>query len=1403
MGIGHSLGVMRLALLPFVVWTGNAETEKAALPEVGVTFKTDDAFLQKLYDAADQTERGNIQPFMAGRDALIEGGGYLAVWAETQPMGGAMYALHNLEVALNNQLIFMDCQRADGRIPGMVVSTALSKKNGLDKDTSRLAPGQVYLTNLNVTASFGHFQGYCFPTPALDVYYLIGRDPAYLERLYKVLEASDAYLWRTRDSNGDGVLELWCGFDNGEDHSVRNFDAPDYWSFDDPPTAEHLPKPEGANLGRWWPCLMRQHRKGLDLDRPKLENVRMPYQSMDVMAWSYEGRRVLAEISAELNNGRESYWRQKADEVQKRLIASLWRPEKSACYDRDKNGQFMDILLHNNLRCMWYRVFTQEMADAFVREHLLNPSEFWTPMPLPSIAANDPMFRNTPDNNWSGQPQGLTYQRAIRALENYGHCAEVSLIGATFLRAVGQTCRFRQQYDPFTGAPDDVPHAKADYGPTALAVLGYIAHMHGIDVVRDRVLWSGLPRDGHVLETAVRWGSRLYALKIAGGQMVGSLNGRERFRCTAGVRVVTDAAGTPLQLVGIAPQTQSVALTIGTATHTCEVDPNTVWTVRPNAAPTLSRRAPFDWPYRPSAFTDAVWIGPAALDGPGAAVNAYTAFRKRIDFRSPPTSAVVRVTADSRYLLWVNGTFVGRGPARCFPRHQSYDDYDMAPFLRTGTNWLAVLVHHYGTGNAVSICTSRAGLLAEGAARFASGETLPIRTDASWEVRGADWFGGWRDAVNRKFVFGGSFGFQEWFDARLEPCGWRSGQGRAGWRPAATVAKADGGAWGGYEPRGLKPMREALLPVKGPMAAFTGANATNVLTAEDLGLLWQQEKLHPLPTVPKTGPDGWVAVEPPPDGFVALTFDLGWDPAAFARIEVRGAKGGEILDSGYGCSMNGEDKTPAVSKNSNDRFIAVAGTNEWQSFSLRGYRFHTVKVRAAHPVGLRVTALGAHHDVNRLGAFECSDAGLNQAWEVSDRTLRAGMLDAFVDNNCREQSQWLHDGCVSALGAWATYGDTGLWRRLLRQTGQSSEQYSDGAVNSTVVAGSLWRLSDYTAVWLASLEQYYAVTGDADTLREMLPYVRGLAMRFTDSGLTADGLFLYPPNAISFLDWTARPWDKRPYNLTLNLLVLRGLRSAGRIAEAVGDQELAGYCRRRDREMTGAVVSRFWSAEQRGWREHAEPSEAVTADVIGKRPSEWLNDIFPNHTLRNPKNLEATVCTRHGNALAVLLQLGTPEQQADAAALVARAFDPQEKAINNGMSPLWTDKIFGALFEGGRDSDAVRLLRGTYGTWAKNGALHWGEGFGPGAYSQTCGSSVNWLLTSYLLGIRPTRAGFAEAVFDPRPGDLRWARGTVVTPHGAIEVSWKREGNGALVGSVRAPSRITVKSRIPITRVER
>src|SRR5215208_3092289 len=65
-------------------------------------------------------------------------------------------------------------------------------------------------------------------------------------------------------------------------------------------------------------------------------------------------------------------------------------------------------------------------------------------------------------------------------------------------------------------------------------------------------------------------------------------------------------------------------------------------------------------------------------------------FRKTFQLSRLPERAPARITADSRYALYVNEQEVFRGPVRSQPRRLYYDLFDLAPYLRIGENVIAV-----------------------------------------------------------------------------------------------------------------------------------------------------------------------------------------------------------------------------------------------------------------------------------------------------------------------------------------------------------------------------------------------------------------------------------------------------------------------------------------------------------------------------------------------------------------------------------------------------------------------------------------------------------------------------------------------------------------------------------------
>lgn len=457
-----------------------------------VVFDIDDASIKRLYDEAERKCLLNIKDF-AGRKVLVEGGGYEKIWLETQPMGGEMYAKRDIEIGLNNQLMFMEHAREDGRIPGSIA-----------------------LEDGKVIPQFNKFQGFCFPAPALNMFYLAEPGEDYLELLYITLERFDEYLWKVRDSDSDGCLESWCKYDTGEDHAMRYMDAPDAWTEEYPPTDCRI----------------------------------VPMASIDVMSYSYSCRETLAIISNILKKDELSLqWRKKADVIKKKIREYLWSEERGTCFDRDKNHFEIPVLYHNTLRAMYWNSIDEHMADAFVKRHLLNPEEFWTRMPLPSVAVNDSMFRNISTNNWSGQSEALTYQRAIRALENFGYDHLIPKLGHCLFDALKDECRFVQQFDPFTGQISRVSlESEMDaYGPAMLSVLEYISRIYGVHREREQLYWGCTTSDESIYEQHV--GEHVYRVENTRTGSRGQIDGREIFETKADVKIITDLQGNILKVI--------------------------------------------------------------------------------------------------------------------------------------------------------------------------------------------------------------------------------------------------------------------------------------------------------------------------------------------------------------------------------------------------------------------------------------------------------------------------------------------------------------------------------------------------------------------------------------------------------------------------------------------------------------------------------------------------------------------------------------------------------------------------------------------------------------------------------------------------------------------------------------
>ena len=72
-------------------------------------------------------------------------------------------------------------------------------------------------------------------------------------------------------------------------------------------------------------------------------------------------------------------------------------------------------------------------------------------------------------------------------------------------------------------------------------------------------------------------------------------------------------------------------------------------------------------------------------------LNRHILFRKKIVINETE-NAILKITADDYYKLYINGRFVSMGPAASYPQFYNYNELDVTQYLCEGENTIAVKV---------------------------------------------------------------------------------------------------------------------------------------------------------------------------------------------------------------------------------------------------------------------------------------------------------------------------------------------------------------------------------------------------------------------------------------------------------------------------------------------------------------------------------------------------------------------------------------------------------------------------------------------------------------------------------------------------------------------------------------
>ncbi|MDF2921868.1 MAG: hypothetical protein K0R57_782 [Paenibacillaceae bacterium] len=737
--------------------------------------------------------------------------------------------------------------------------------------------------------------------------------------------------------------------------------------------------------------------------------------------------------------------------------------------------------------------------------------------------------------------------------------------------------------------------------------------------------------------------------------------------------------------------------------------------------------------------------------------NAFCYFRKTFGLSGQPEAARVLLFADSRYMLYVNGAYVGRGPCRSDPREQYVDEWDITAHLRRGKNVFAVLALYYGYGTGQSISRIPA-LAVEAAIDLPGQEPLYVHSDAAWKCLTAN---AWLRSAPR---INGCQGPMEIVDMGLLPGNWTEADYEdKGWVQAKGRGTRLSPFWN-WVVRDIPLLEEGQIQAVG--IVNKGVVAELPLPPERLHhqIHAEQPILQEASPCRQTLAGEYTVPASLPGQASVVTLDFGEMAAGYLQLEVTGSEG-EILDVVYAEEL--WEGQALLNMNNNrpiDRYILAEGRHVLETaFAWRAFRYVQLRVRnhrgpvTLHRAGMRTRRYPLEH----TASLQCRDKRLAGIWNISARTLRLCMQDGFLDSASREQQQWMGDGRWQAVINYYYSGDSRLHRKLLRQVGQSQDwtgmtkaRYPDGHHNYPPIPS-------FCLAWICSFRDYVHYTGDTGLLQEWWPQLL-LAIRWFTAYENGHGLLEDVPYW-PFIDWgdgagnTTLDVNRGGIVTALNLQYLEGLLTMAEFAARMNENDAQQLFAAKSARLKAAVAAWLWSGE-----------EGAYADCLVDGA---LSGIVSEPT----------------NALA-LLHLHDPDDER-VPRIFRRVFSGRTGAPVVGGSPYFMLVIGRALSRIGRTGRALELIMSRYGamldagsttTWERWSVFH-RQADGTISYSSAShawGASPIVFVFEGIFGLRPLAPGFRSFELAPAPCGLEQLSAALPTPHGEIRMALQRAGTG-------------------------
>ena len=723
-------------------------------------------------------------------------------------------------------------------------------------------------------------------------------------------------------------------------------------------------------------------------------------------------------------------------------------------------------------------------------------------------------------------------------------------------------------------------------------------------------------------------------------------------------------------------------------------------------------------------------------------------FRRALHLDAVPAIYLVRVSADNRFILYVNGHRVGDGPARGDLTHWRYELYDLAPWLKTGDNLIAATVWNFGVYAPIAQMSDRTAFLLESEAKGPES----ISTPDGWMVE---------EEPGRKILSRSTVTLQEYFasgpgeevDAAHYDWHWDSPTAvGASWVPAGDPLRDSifRGQSVAHSAEVMGNNAWDLVPDRLPHMEYTPTSAGEPVrtTTPDLNRF----------------PSGPVTI--PANSHVHILLDRKTLTTAYPELTASGGKGArvkliysEALYDKEGHKGDRNDVDDRTARGLSDLFLPDGGQRRtFEPLWWRTWRYLDLDIQTAgEPLQLdSITAEFTAYPFVERATFRSGDADLDKIWEISWRTARLDAHETYMDTPYYEQLQYIGDTRLQALISYAVAGDDRLARQALHAFDDS--RVPDGVTHSRYPSSLSQFIPTFSLLYIGMVRDYWMYRPDPATVRNLLPGTRTVLDWFSRFE-QPDGL-LRRLSWWSFVDWVSTgeipTYDSHDESCATTLEYLGALGDAVDLETALGDPVRAGRYRTRAAHVRAGIYGKCWNA-----------ARGLIAD-----------------------NPDRKHFSQQSNVLAVLYDVIPKDRQKEVLTRML-AINPGDIPAGGTLSASYYFRFYlaRALEHAGMANDYLRSID----PWRKLLPLHFSTW--PEVPGNTRSDSHAWTahpiydLLTLVAGIEPASPGFATVRIAPHLGKLPSLTATYPHPEGTIRVEYHRKGAG-LDASITLPGKL-------------